>query len=75
MPHSPASNALGDPVSADLVKPDLQAEYTFSRDKLERLMADPVKDVPAIDHLVDRLELLQLAIKGEHGIKGNNPNE
>ena len=75
MPSSPASSAHRDPASTDLVKPDLQAEYDFSRDKVERLMAEPVKDYPAIDQLVDRLEVLQLAIKGEHGLKGNNPNE
>jgi len=61
--------------SSSSTEPDLQAEYESSREQLERLMAAPVKDFPAIDELVDRLELLQLAIKGEHGIKGNNPNE
>ena len=75
MPSSPASSAHRDPASADLAKPDLQAEYDSSRATLERLMAEPVKDFPAIDQLIDRLELLQLAIKGEHGLKGNNPNE
>ena len=60
---------------ADSIMPNLQAEYAHLREELERLMASPVKDFPAIDELVNRLEMLQLAIKGEHGIKGNNPNE
>ena len=75
MPSIPASNVRRDHASADLIKPDLQAQYDQLREKLERLMAEPVKDFPAIDELVNRLEMLQLAIKGEHGIKGNNPNE
>ncbi|MGV8804004.1 MAG: hypothetical protein ACWA6Y_03465 [Polaromonas sp.] len=51
------------------------ADYERLRDELERLMAEPVKDFPRIDQLVDDLELLQLAIKEAHGVKGNNPNE
>ncbi len=58
-----------------LGKPDLRVDYESAREQLERLLAEPVKDYPAIDELVDRLERLQLAIKAEHGIKGNNPNE
>lgn len=54
---------------------DLQAQYANLRQDLDRLMAAPVKEFPRIDDLVDRLELLQLAIKEQHGIKGNNPNE
>ena len=38
-------------------------------------MSEPIKDFPRIDYLVDHLEMLQLAIKEKHGIKGNNPNE
>ena len=38
-------------------------------------MTEPIKDFPRIDQLVDQLELIQLAIKEQHGIKGNNPNE
>ena len=54
---------------------DLNADYERLRDELELLMAEPVKDFARIDELIDRLELVQLAIKGEHGVKGNNPNE
>ena len=61
--------------SSEAMNSDLESEYASLREELERLMADPVKDFPKIDVLVDRLELLQLAIKEQHGIKGNNPNE
>lgn len=54
---------------------DLNSDYERLREELEALMSEPVKDFVRIDQLVDRLELIQLAIKGEHGIKGNNPNE
>lgn len=54
---------------------DLQTEYAHLRDELERLLTEPVKDFPRIDALVDQLELVQLAYKEQHGIKGNNPNE
>ena len=54
---------------------DLEKEYEKSREEMERLMAEPIKDFPRIDYLIDQLEMLQLAIKGQHGIKGNNPNE
>ena len=53
----------------------LQTEYAPLREELERLLTDPVKDFQRIDALVDRLELVQLAFKEQHGIKGNNPNE
>jgi hypothetical protein len=55
--------------------PDLPAQYDRLRQQLERLMAEPVKDFAAIDQLVDGLERVQLAIKAQHGIKGNNPLE
>ena len=75
MASNPAPGVRRDHVVADSMTPNLQAEYAHLREKLERLMASPVKDLPAIDELVNRLEMLQLAFKGEHGIKGNNPNE
>ncbi|WP_457282140.1 hypothetical protein [Polaromonas sp. P5_D5] len=57
------------------MKPDLQAEYVGLRAQLEALEAAPVKDFPRMDQLIDELEKIQLAIKAEHGLKGNNPNE
>ena len=75
MPFNPAFPESRSPAAPDLKIPDLQAEYDHLREELERQMAEPVKNFPKIDNLVDQLELLQLAIKGKHGIKGNNPNE
>jgi hypothetical protein len=57
------------------VKPDLQAEYVRLRAQLEVLQEAPVKDFPRIDQLIDQLEKIQLAIKAEHSLNGNNPNE
>lgn len=54
---------------------DLESEYERTRAQLEALQAQPVKDYPRIDQLIDALERLQLAIKERHGLKGNNPNE
>lgn len=76
MPFEPAPAVPGGASpSGSLRNPSLQAQYDHLRSELERLMREPVKDYARLDHLVDQLELLQLAIKGEHGIKGNNPNE
>ncbi|MEO8388647.1 MAG: hypothetical protein ABI893_01640 [Polaromonas sp.] len=57
------------------MKFDLQSEYARLRAQLEALQEAPVKDLPRIDQLIDELEKIQLAIKAEHGVKGNNPNE
>ena len=53
----------------------LELKYEHLREDLERSMAEPVKDFFRIDQLIDQLEMVQLAIKEEHGIKGNNPHE
>jgi len=57
------------------MKRDLEADYARMRAQLQALQAEPVKDLAKIDQLIDELERLQLAIKAEHGIKGNNPLE
>jgi hypothetical protein len=51
------------------------SRYAHMRAELEALMAQPIKDMPRIDHLVDALERTQLEIKTEMGITGNNPND
>lgn len=38
-------------------------------------MAQSVRDMPRIDHLVDELEQVQLQLKAASGLEGNNPNE
>lgn len=75
MPMNPAFAMHNDPAPAGDAEQSSQAEYDQLRTELQRLMMAPVKDFLRIDHLVNQLELLQLSIKGEHGIKGNNPNE
>jgi hypothetical protein len=75
MPSDSAPTARSGYLSPDELTQDLPAQHERLREELERLMAEPVKDFVAIDQLVDRLERLQLAIKEQHGIKGNNPNE
>jgi hypothetical protein len=75
MPSDSAPVVRSGYVNPETVSSDLESEYAHLREELERLMTEPIKDFPRIDHLVDRLELLQLAIKEQHGIKGNNPNE
>ena len=54
---------------------ELRSDYDRMRAELELLLAEPVKDMPRIDWLVDQLERLQLAIKAEYGLRGNNPSE
>ena len=54
---------------------DSTQEYERLRDRLVALQSAAVPDQAAIDRLIGELELLQLKIKGEHGIKGNNPLE
>lgn len=75
MPFDSASAAASGAAPGMAADTDLQAEYRHLRSELERLLAEPVKDFPKIDRLVDRLEKVQLAFKGQHGVKGNNPNE
>ncbi len=59
----------------ELANTDLRTEYAHLREELESLLSEPDKDFQRIDALVDQLELVQLAFKEQHGIKGNNPNE
>jgi cellobiose-specific phosphotransferase system component IIA len=57
------------------MKPGLESGYARLRAQLQALQAAPDKDFEKIDQLIDELEKIQLAIKAEHGLKGNNPNE
>ncbi|MDB5930213.1 MAG: hypothetical protein JWR60_1920 [Polaromonas sp.] len=75
MASDPTPSARSNYIDTGPENPDLQAEYDRLRGELTRLLAQPVKDFPRIDELVDQLELTQLAFKEQHGIKGNNPNE
>jgi hypothetical protein len=53
----------------------LRSDYDDLRARLETLLAQPEKDMAEVDHVVDALERIQLDIKSELGIQGNNPNE
>lgn len=75
MPSNPTPAESSAYVDAALINSHMEKEYDDMREEMERLMSEPIKDFPRIDHLVDQLEMLQLAIKEKHGIKGNNPNE
>jgi hypothetical protein len=76
MPSNPAFSVHdGATGSGEASRPSLQARDDELRAELVRLMKAPVRDFLLIDQLVDQLEQLQLALKGEHGIQGNNPNE
>jgi hypothetical protein len=54
---------------------DAIPDYLRLREKLKALQAAPVPDMAEIDRVIDELEAVQLQIKGEHGLHGNNPNE
>ena len=54
---------------------ELAAEYDRLRDELKRLMAAPVKDMAAVNQVIDRLDEVHMKFKAAHGLKGNNPNE
>ena len=53
----------------------LRSDYDDLRARLETLLAQPEKDMAEVDHVVDALERIQLDIKAELGIQGNNPIE
>lgn len=57
------------------MKRDLEADYARLRAQLQALQSAPDKDFAKIDEIMEELEKLQLAIKAEHGIRGNNPLE
>ncbi|MES2979071.1 MAG: hypothetical protein V4731_11655 [Pseudomonadota bacterium] len=63
------------PGSGDVELSPLLRDYDEMRAKLETLLAQPVKDMAEVDRLVDGLEKVQLRIKAQLGIQGNNPNE
>ena len=60
---------------ADAPTQALQQRYDALRGEIEALMAQPVRDLARIHHLVDELERVQLQFKQSLGILGNNPNE
>jgi hypothetical protein len=49
--------------------------YRSLRDQLKLLQSAPVKDMAAIDNVIDQLAAEQLRLKSEDGQHGNNPIE
>jgi hypothetical protein len=54
---------------------DLSVEYDRLRVELKRLLEAPVRDMAAVQHVVDRLDEVHMRFKAAHGLHGNNPNE
>jgi hypothetical protein len=54
---------------------ELAAEYDQLRLELKRLLAAPVKDMTAVNRVIDRLDKVHALFKAAHGLKGNNPSE
>jgi dsDNA-specific endonuclease/ATPase MutS2 len=54
---------------------ELAVEYDRLRLELKRLLAAPVKDMAAVNRIIDRLDHVHAEYKASHGLQGNNPNE
>jgi hypothetical protein len=53
----------------------LAAEYDGLRDELKRLLAAPVRDMVAVNRVLNELDDVHMKFKAAHGLQGNNPNE
>ena len=54
---------------------ELAVEYDRLRAELKQLLEAPVKDMAAVQRVVDRLDAVHQQFKAAHGLHGNNPNE
>jgi hypothetical protein len=54
---------------------ELAAEYDRLRTELKTLLEAPVRDMAAVQRVVDRLDEVHMRFKVSHGLRGNNPNE
>ena len=54
---------------------ELTAEYDRLRVELKQLLEAPVRDMAAVQRVVDRLDDVHMRFKASHGLHGNNPNE
>ncbi len=57
------------------MKTDLVQRYETLRARLQGLMLQPDRDMAAVDSLIAELARVQIEIKAELGVRGNNPNE
>ena len=54
---------------------ELAAEYDRLRLELKQLLAARVRDMAAVQRVVDRLDEVHKQFKASHGLHGNNPNQ
>ena len=54
---------------------ELAAEYDRLRTELKQLLGLPVRNMAAVQRVVDRLDDVHMQFKASHGLHGNNPNE
>ena len=54
---------------------ELAAEYDRLRQELKQLLEAPVRDMAAVQRVVDRLDDVHRLFKASHGLQGTNPNE
>ena len=57
------------------MKSALVQRYDALRDRLRDWMTQPDRDAAAVDSLIEELAQVQIDLKAEFGIKGNNPDE
>ena len=58
------------------MEPDsLEAEYDRLRNELKRLLREPVRDMRAVEEVLEQLDAAHTRFKQAHGLHGNNPIE
>ncbi len=53
----------------------LEAEYDRLRNELKRLLREPVRDMVAVEQVLQQLDDAHMRFKEAHGLHGNNPIE
>lgn len=53
----------------------LEAEYDRLRNELKRLLREPVRDMRAVERVLEQLDDAHMRYKEAHGLHGNNPIE
>ena len=53
----------------------IEAEYDRLRDELKRLLRAPVRDMRAVENVLQQLDEAHMRFKEAHGLHGNNPIE
>jgi hypothetical protein len=55
--------------------PQIETEYDRLREELKRLLRAPVRDMRAVEDVLQQLDDAQTRFKEAQGLHGNNPNE